>query len=33
MYLFIYLLTPVSYLLEFMSWSITFLIYVFNNTI
>ena len=32
-YLFIYLLTPVYNLLEFISLFITFLIYVFNNII
>ena len=33
MHLFIYLLTPVYNLLEFLSLFITFVIYVFNNII
>ena len=33
MNLFVYLLTPVYYLLEFISLFITFFIYVFNNII
>ena len=33
MYLFIYLLTPVYNLLEFLSSFITFFIYVFSNII